>query len=231
MTFFESVVHQINDGKELLAVLVDPEKFAVDQAASFLRTLPVEATHIFVGGSTVPEGKTEEVIEALKGCTSKPIFIFPGSHDQIAGNADALLFLSLLSGRDPEYLVGQQIKAVPKLRHSTLEVIPTGYILLNGGNESAVQRITGTSPLSQESIQEIVDTAKAGELMGAKFIYLEAGSGAKIPVSEAIIKAVKTDLAIPLIVGGGIRTKTQKDNAYKAGADMIVMGTVFENEI
>ncbi|MDC8002745.1 geranylgeranylglyceryl/heptaprenylglyceryl phosphate synthase [Aureisphaera galaxeae] len=230
MTFLQSLQQKIQEGQRLLAILIDPEKFETEQAPAFMRTLPVDTTHIFVGGSTVPEGRTEAVVEALKGCTSKPIFIFPGDYNQIADNADALLFLSLLSGRNPEYLIGQQVKAVAKLREAKLEVIPTGYILIDGGNESAVQRVTGTAPLSQENIQEIVDTAKAGELMGAQWIYLEAGSGAQIPVSQDIIKAVKADITVPLIVGGGIRSEIQKVRAYNAGADMVVMGTIFEKE-
>ncbi|MBX2827194.1 MAG: geranylgeranylglyceryl/heptaprenylglyceryl phosphate synthase [Flavobacteriaceae bacterium] len=230
MTFLQSLQQQIFENQKLLAILIDPEKFEVDQAAPFLRTLPVDTTHIFVGGSTVPEGLTDKVVTALKECTSRPIFIFPGSHDQITEKADALMFLSLLSGRNPEYLIGQQVKAISQLRASNLEVIPTGYILVDGGHESAVQRVTGTEPLSQEKVQEIVDTAKAGELLGAQWIYLEAGSGAQYPVSETIIKAVKEDLAIPLIVGGGIRSEVQKIRAYRAGADMVVMGTVYEKE-
>lgn len=231
VTLYNSLKQACIEKSKTLAILIDPEKFEIQQTPSFLRELPVDTTYIFVGGSTVPKGLTEQVIEALKECTSKPIFIFPGNHDQIASNADALLFLSLLSGRNPEYLIGQQVKAAATLRNLNIEVIPTGYVLLDGGNESAVARVTGTEAMSQQHIQEIVDTAKAGELMGAQLVYLEAGSGALQPVSMEIIKAVKADLTIPLIVGGGIRTEEQKMNAYNAGADMVVMGTVFEKEI
>ncbi len=231
VTLYNSLKQACIEKRKTLAILIDPEKFEIQQTPSFLRELPVDTTYIFVGGSTVPKGLTEQVIEALKECTSKPIFIFPGNHDQIASNADALLFLSLLSGRNPEYLIGQQVKAAATLRNLNIEVIPTGYVLLDGGNESAVARVTGTEAMSQQHIKEIVDTAKAGELMGAQLVYLEAGSGALQPVSMEIIKAVKADLTIPLIVGGGIRTEEQKMNAYNAGADMVVMGTVFEKEI
>ncbi len=227
---YDAIQRASLEKKKLLAILIDPEKFDLNEAASFLRTLPVETTHIFVGGSTVPEGRTEQVVQALKNYTAKPIFIFPGDHNQITESADALLFLSLLSGRNPDYLVGQHIKAVSKLREIDLEVIPTGYLLLDGGNLSAVARVTGTEAMPQEHVQHIVDTAKAGELMGAQLVYLEAGSGAHTPVSQTIIKAVKQELNIPLIVGGGIRTQIQKEKAYQAGADMVVMGTAFEKQ-
>ena len=216
--------------EKLLAVLVDPDKFDIDEAAQFLRKLPAATTHIFVGGSTVRLGETEKLVKALKWATAKPILIFPGDVNQISAEADGLLFLSLLSGRSAEYLIGQQIRAVRPLRETKLPSISTGYILIDGGNQSAVQRVTGTLPMPQEDIQEVVDTAKAGELIGNKLIYLEAGSGAVTPVSAEIIAAVRSELSIPIIVGGGIRTEEQKQVAYSAGADMVVMGTAFEGE-
>jgi phosphoglycerol geranylgeranyltransferase len=215
-------------GKKLLAILIDPDKFDLKNAAAFLRKLPTEASHIFVGGSTVSEGATENLVSAIKLCTSRPVLIFPGDFSQITDVADGLLFLSLLSGRNPEYLIGQQVKAISRLRSSSLEIIATGYILIEGGRESAVAKVTATTPMSQENVQQIVDTAKAGVLMGAKLIYLEAGSGAVIPVSTTIISEVKKEIDVPLIVGGGIRFEEQKQAAYKAGADMVVMGTVYE---
>ncbi|HLV92648.1 MAG TPA: geranylgeranylglyceryl/heptaprenylglyceryl phosphate synthase, partial [Aequorivita sp.] len=155
---------------------------------------------------------------------------FPGDYSHITNLADVLLFLSLLSGRNAEYLVGQQVKSISKLKKSSLEIIPTGYILINGGNNSSVSKVTKTSPISQTNIEEIVHTALAGQYMGAKLIYLEAGSGAKFPVSPEIISKVKSELKIPLIVGGGIKTEEQKKLAYDSGADMIVMGTAFESQ-
>lgn len=214
--------------QKLLAVLLDPEKFDPGEAAHFLRSLPISTTHIFIGGSTVPKARTEELVKAIKLYTAKPIILFPGDPSQITPAADGLLFLSLLSGRNPEYLIELQIKAVPLLKNSGLEVISTAYILVDGGNESAVARVTNTKPLLQENIQEIVDTAKAGEFMGSKLVYLEAGSGAMFPVNPKLIEAVKKEVKIPLIVGGGIRTERQMKTAYDAGADMLVMGTVFE---
>jgi phosphoglycerol geranylgeranyltransferase len=229
-TLYESIQTAANLQQKQLCILIDPEKFSVEQTAVFLRSLPADTTHLLVGGSTVARGMTETVVKELKRYTAKPIILFPGDHTQITDAADGLLFLSLLSGRNPEYLIGEQTKAVSILRNSPLEVIPTGYILIEGGNQSAVARVTQTRPMSQENISAIVDTAKAGEFMGAKLIYLEAGSGAMIPVSAAIIKAVKKVLRIPLIVGGGIRNSEQLQAAYNAGADMVVMGNVFEKQ-
>jgi len=223
-TFLKSVVEK----KKQLAILIDPDKFDISETNSFLKKIPKETTHLFVGGSTVSNGETEETVKALKAETKLPIFLFPGDYSHITSLADALLFLILLSGRNAEYLIGQQIKSISKLKNLNLEIISTGYILIDGGNDSAVSRVTKTEPLPQENIENIVHTALAGQFMGAKLIYLEAGSGAKFPVKPEIISEVKQAIKIPLIVGGGIKSETQKNDAYEAGADMIVMGTAFE---
>ena len=227
-TLYSEIFSASLENRKLIAILIDPEEFTIETTSEFLKQIPPETTHVFVGGSTVPNGATEAVVTALKFQTEKPIILFPGDVSQLTPKADALLFLSLLSGDNPEYLIGQHVKAVSKVRDSGLLVIPTAYLLLDGGHQSAVARVTGTTPMSQENVQIIVDTAKAGELLGMKLIYLEAGSGAKNPVSEAIIRAVKNEINIPLIVGGGIRTESQKQAAYQAGATMVVMGTQFE---
>ncbi len=226
---YNTILETISAKKKLLAILIDPEKFDLDTASGFLRKLPSETTHLFVGGSMVPEGMTKQVVDTLKLFTSRPIVLFPGDISQITDSANALLFLSLFSGDNPEYLVGQQIRAVKMLRNTNIEVIPTGYLLLDGGNGSAVASVTKTTPLPQTEVQHIVDTAVAAELSGKKLIYLEAGSGAKFPVDPEVISNVKKEIGIPLIVGGGIRTAEQVRAAYNAGADMIVVGTAFEN--
>lgn len=215
-------------GKKLLAVLIDPDKFTDAEAGRFLSNLPVETTHILIGGSSVEMSKTEATVKAVKAETSLPVILFPGDHSQITEAADALLFLSLISGRNPEYLIEQQVRSVKKLRNSSLEIIPTGYILIDGGNESAVQRVSGTEPIPQEEKELIINTALAGQYSGKKLIYLEAGSGAEIPVSEELISEVKAALDIPLIVGGGIRSSARLEKAWQAGADMAVVGTAFE---
>jgi putative glycerol-1-phosphate prenyltransferase len=214
-----------------LAVLIDPEKEKLSEMAAKLQQIhSTDTTHIFVGGSTNLLNNTDQVIREIKRHTALPVIIFPGDVDQITDAADAILFLSLISGRNPEYLIDKQVQAVPYLMDSALEVISTGYLLIESGSQSAVQRASNTVPLSRENIGAIVHTAKAGELLGMKLIYLEAGSGAQSPISEAIIKAVKNSLSVPLIVGGGIRNRTQLEAAYQAGADMVVVGTAFEQD-
>ena len=229
MNFYQSFINSIAAGKKHLAVLIDPDVFDNSISEAFLNKIPKQTTHLFVGGSTVEKGKTEATVSSLKSFSSLPIFLFPGDRSQITEKADGLLFLSLLSGRNPEYLIGQQVKAISKLKNTSLEIMSMGYILIDGGNESTVSKVSNTLPMSQEDIQSIVDTAKAGEYLGKKLIYLEAGSGAKFPVNKYVINAVKEAITIPLLVGGGIKTEIQKQEAFDAGADMVVMGTVFES--
>jgi putative glycerol-1-phosphate prenyltransferase len=229
-SIYSGIMDAIKNRKKLLAVLIDPDKFDLLQSAAFLRKLPNATTHLFVGGSTVSKGATETLVKELKMYTAKPIVLFPGDVSQLTAHAHATLFLTLFSGDNPEYLTGQHIKAVPVLRSLSLEVIPTGYILIDGGKLSAVARVTGTLAIPQQEVQRIVDTAKAAELSGKKLLYLEAGSGALNSISSEIISAVKKELKIPLIVGGGIRTEDQKQAAYNAGANMVVMGTAFETD-
>lgn len=226
---YSQLVNDQKSNNKQLAVLIDPEKFDVSNAAHFLLKLPSTTTHLFVGGSTDVNNTISKVVQSLKANTTLPVVLFPGSFEQITNHADALLFLSLLSGDNPEYLIGQQVKAAPILKQTDLEIISTGYILIDGGTASAVARISNTEPISQSKISHIVNVALAGELMGSKCIYLEAGSGALNPVAPEIIKKVKEVLSIPLIVGGGIKTNKQLNEAYTAGANMVVMGTFYES--
>ncbi len=228
-----SILQSLKTAKEskspLLAILIDPDKFDSFSASVFVRSLPRATTHLFVGGSTVEPGATQLVVAALKSCTAKPVVLFPGDYSQIDPEADALLFMSLLSGGNPEYLIGQQIKAVSRLSDNHLEVIPTGYILIDGGHISAVSRVTGTNAIPQENIDHICDIALAAQFMGKSCVYLEAGSGAVIPVNSEIIKQVASKITIPIIVGGGIKSEAQLEAAYNAGATMVVIGTAFED--
>ena len=159
------------------------------------------------------------------------MLLFPGNPSQISAEADGILFLMLLSGRNPDYLVEHQINAVPILEKTNLEIISTGYILIESGGETAVERVSKTKPLSKTNIDYIAQTAKAGEFIGNKLIYLEAGSGAQNAIHTEIIKTVSTRISVPLLVGGGIRSKKQIDEAYLAGADLVVIGTAFENDL
>ncbi len=216
-------------GQKLLAILLDPDKLKVDLVEELVaKIISSPATHIFVGGSIVENHKTELLVSEVKKYTTLPILLFPGDTNQITNAANGLLFLSLLSGRNPEFLIEQQIKAVPLLRNSSLEIIPTGYILINGGVKTAVQKVSKTIPIEQSNSLLIVNTALAGQYSGKQLIYLEAGSGAKTPVNNTLISSVANAITIPLIVGGGIRNKSQIKDAYDSGADMVVIGTAFE---
>lgn len=230
MVVLDSILNSVASGKKLLAVLVDPDKFEEAKAESFLSRIPAETSFILVGGSTVEKNRTAGIVDTIKSITDIPIILFPGDYSQITELADAIFFLSLLSGRNPEYLIGQQVKAAPLLHRNSLEVISTGYILVEGGRRSAVERISKTNPIPQRDLETIIATALAGEFSGKKVIYLEAGSGADFPVSTKVISEVKKVLRIPLIVGGGIRTRQGLNAAYSAGADMVVIGTAFETE-
>lgn len=225
-----SILEGIKSEKESLAVLIDPDKMKLEHVSAFIEKVNYSiATHIFVGGSEVDKGLTEELVVEIKKNTALPVILFPGDVIQITDKADGILFLSLISGRNSDYLIGKQVEAVSQLRQTHLEVIPTGYMLIENGKQTSVERVSETKPMKRNDVEKIVDTAKAGELLGMQLIYLEAGSGAKHAIEPEIIQNVKEELNIPLIVGGGIRTKEALDSAYKAGADLVVIGTAFED--
>ncbi len=228
---FKNILTSINNAGKLLAVLIDPDKMDIRNLPSFIEKVNASrVTHIFVGGSTVNDHTIEDLVIEIKKYSKRPIVIFPGDTTQITNKADALLFLSLISGRDPKYLIEKQIEAVPILKHTNLEVIPTGYLLIENGKETSVQKVTGTQPMRRKNIKLIANTAKAGELLGMQLIYLEAGSGATHPVNSEIIRRVKQELKVPLLVGGGIKNDDHLQMAYNAGADMVVIGTAFEED-
>ncbi|MBQ2540588.1 MAG: geranylgeranylglyceryl phosphate synthase family protein [Paludibacteraceae bacterium] len=244
MEVLNRIISSRSEGRKQLALLLDPEKADLSRLSLSPEALP---DYIFVGGST--GGDTTDFVRTLKSTINSqlstinytqlstlnsqlstlPILLFPGSAEQLTDEADALLYLSLLSGNNPEYLVGQQIRAARQVRQSGIEAIPTAYILIDGGTETSAMRVTGTQPIPPEDINRIVDTAIAAEMMGKQLIYLEAGSGAVNPVSEEIIRAVRGATAIPLVVGGGIRTPEQMKRAHAAGADIVVIGNHFES--
>lgn len=224
-----TILQKIQQTSHRLAVLIDPEDF-IENLADFLKKIPDETAFLFVGGSQVETGKTQRLVRDLKASTRLPIVLFPGDFTQLSPDADAVLFLSLLSGNNPEYLIHQHVKAVDTLENSNLEIIPTGYILIEGGCETSVKKVSKTTPIPAAEIRQIVKTALAGQYMGKQLIYLEAGSGATYPVPLQVISAVKKALKIPLLVGGGIKTSLQKEAAFQAGADLVIMGTAFETQ-
>lgn len=232
VTIYTPIHTAMKNAQKLLAILIDPDKFELNSAfaKAYLQKIPPTTTHLFIGGSTDPEQKTKTVVRLLKAETKLPLILFPGDYKQVTSQADAILFLSLLSGDNAEFLIGQQTKAALMVQQSKLEVIPTGYLLIDGGSETAVQRVSKTTPLAQNDISKIIATALAGQYLGKKCIYLEAGSGAKKPVHPSIIAAVYDALDIPIIVGGGIKSIKQMEQAYQAGATMVVIGTAFEED-
>lgn len=204
----------------LLAVLIDPEKGISDYQQLDSADL------VFVGGST---GRCDDAfIGQLRSLTHNPIVIFPGNPGQVCPSADALLLLSVLSSRNAELLVGQQIKCAKAIKNSGLEIIPMGYILIDGGTVSSVMQASQSCPIAADDTELITSTAIAAELLGKDLVYLEAGSGAKTPVSIDTIRCVRQHIHIPLIVGGGICTVQQMSAARDAGADIIVIGNYFE---
>ena len=209
-----------------LAVLIDPDKFNLE----LIKLCNQRAvSYFFVGGSKLSSGNIEKTISAIKKISKIPVVIFPGDEKQLSAKADAVLFLSLLSGRNAEYLIGKQVLAAPVIKRKKLECISTAYILVNGNKKSKTQKVTNTKPLI--SLVEITNTAIAGELLGFKLIYLEAGSGAKTNTGAKIIRAVKKAVSIPLLVGGGINSPAKVGGAIKAGADIIVVGNALEEDV
>lgn len=228
---YQNLLSAVYQNKKLLAILLDPDKLDLEQTkevASKINQSP--ATHIFVGGSSFNGNHLCDLIRIIKRNSPLPILLFPGNSNQISAEADGILFLQLLSGRNPDYLIEHQIKSVPVLEKTNLEIISTGYILIESGSETAVERVSRTKPLDRRNHDFVSQTAKAGELIGNKLIYLEAGSGAINAVPLEMISNVAKRISIPLIVGGGIRSRKAIDDAFNAGATMVIIGTAFEND-
>jgi len=228
---YQDILQAKANNRKLLAILLDPDKLDLENIEKLSAKInSSSATHLFVGGSIVANGKTEQIVLELKKHTSLSIILFPGNTNQVTNKADGILFLSLLSGRNPEYLIDQHVKAAPLLQKSDLEIIPTGYILIEGGVETAVQKVSNTLPIPQNDVNLIIHTALAGQYTGKQLIYLEAGSGATESVEIKTISSVANAINIPLIVGGGIRSESKIEAAYQAGADLVVIGTAFEED-
>jgi putative glycerol-1-phosphate prenyltransferase len=228
-SILQEIIAAKKQDKKLLAILIDPDKIEISEIKeTVFKINQSNADYIFIGGSTVEKGCTEKCVLKIKEFTKLPIVLFPGDYSQLTPQLDAVLFLALISGRNPEYLIEQQIQSVPFLEKNKVECISTGYILIDGCTKTATQIVSNTLPISQKDIQLIVHTALAGQYLGKQLIYLEAGSGAKKPVSETIIKNTSQKCSIPIIVGGGIRSKTAIQRAYNSGADIVVIGTAFE---
>lgn len=229
---YHQLLEKKSKGQKSFALLIDPDKVdeeKIDQLSSLATAAKVD--YLFVGGSLVISNHLDEVVNRLKKNCSIPIILFPGSPSQISKQADGLLYLSLISGRNPELLIGQHVISAAAVKQSGLEIISTGYMVIDGGAPTTVSYISNAAPIPSDKNEIAMCTAMAGEMLGMKVIYMDAGSGAKRPITEAMIEKVGKSIEAPLIVGGGI---TDPEKAYrncKAGADVIVIGNAIEKNI
>jgi len=219
-------------GKKSLAILIDPDSFTVLEDLLGLINLSVEqgVSYFFVGGSLITRDTQRLIIHTIKNNCDIPVILFPGSNMHIDTDADGILFLSLISGRNPELLIGQHVTSAPLLKKAKIEVLSTGYILINGGNDTAVSYMSNTTPIPADKVSIAVATAMAGEMLGMKLIYMDAGSGAYTPISPDMISEVKSNISTPLIIGGGINSGERARLALAAGADTIVIGNAIEKD-
>jgi len=217
--------------KKQLALLIDPDKVNSEQLALICKQMQNTPFDLILVGGSLIMNDLEFVITNIKKHTSLPVYLFPGSAIQLSEKADGILFLSLVSGRNPEFLIGQQVIAAPMLKRMKLDVVSVAYILIESGKTTSVEYMSNTKPIPSDKIDIIVATALAAEYLGFKMIYLEAGSGALQPISSEIIKSVATQVHIPVIVGGGVRNASMAQACYDAGASVVVIGTAIEQDI
>ncbi len=228
-----SFLKTLSANDQLIAILIDPEKTnEVDALTDLIHKLnSCQPDFIFVGGSTVGAEDMAETLSYIKANTTIPVILFPGSYQQISDRADGILFLSLISGRNPDYLIGHQVASAHLLKEMEIEVIPTGYLLIDGGKPSAVAYVSQTTPIPTDQSKIAVKTAIAGELLGMHTLFLDAGSGALNPVPPQMIRAVKKETNLPLIVGGGLKSVADIQAAFAAGANLAVVGNKIEDDI
>jgi putative glycerol-1-phosphate prenyltransferase len=228
---YSRILDKKSKRKKQIAVLIDPDKAEGKQIVDLARLANTfRPDCFFIGGSLLMKNRLDAVLRLLRNNTDLPLILFPGTTMQISPQADALLFLSLISGRNPDYLIDRHVHAAPLIRNSKQEVIPTGYMLIDTGKTASVHYLSGTFPLPGDKPDIAVCTAMAGEMLGLKMIYLEAGSGAKQTVSVEMVQAVRNKIEIPLLAGGGIRSPEQAAALSEAGADMLVVGTALEEK-
>ncbi len=224
-SIYQSILKNTSNGVKMFGVLIDPDKQNVRE---LIKTINVcneaDVDYFFVGGSIITQGDMNKTTRLIKENSSKPIIIFPGNPDQISDYADAILFLSLISGRNPEFLIGHQVTAAPLIKKTNLEVIPTGYLLVDCGTTTTAIYVSDTNPIPHNNAEIAANTALAGEYLGLKLTYIDGGSGAKKCISTTMISKTRSALNGPLIIGGGIRTPQAAHEIYKAGADIIIVG-------
>jgi putative glycerol-1-phosphate prenyltransferase len=231
MMIYTSLAEKKKQGKKSFGVLIDPDKVnttILDELITLSTAAKVD--YFLVGGSLVISNHLDHCVQHLKKNCNIPVILFPGSPSQVSKYADALLYLSLISGRNPELLIGQHVVSAPFVKQSGLEIMPTGYIVVDGGAPTTVSYISNATPVPSDKNEIAMCTAMAGEMLGMKLIYMDAGSGARRPIAEGMIKSVADHIEVPLIIGGGI---TNPEKAYlncKAGADLIIVGNAIEKD-
>lgn len=227
---YHKILQNCSAGAKQLAVLIDPDKQSLSETENFAKAIEKSsADYVFVGSSYMV-GNLDNCIEVIKANTQKPVIIFPGHASHLSDKADAILLLSLISGRNPEFLIGNHVVAAATLMQMNIEVISTSYMLIDGGKTTSVEYVSNTRPIPADKCDIAVATAVAGEMLGHKMAYLEAGSGALNPVQNKMIAAVKKSIKSPLIVGGGLRNVETIKEKFNAGADIVVIGTAFETK-
>jgi len=230
-TLYEDLVEGKKRGKKKFAVLIDPDKMRLSNMDDIIKlAIESKVDYFFIGGSLIVNNMLDECLQSIKNKCDIPLVLFPGNSFQLSYRADAILFLSLISGRNSELLIGRHVMSAPYLKVSPLEVMSTGYMLIDGGVPTSVTYMSNTSPIPANKDGIALCTALAGEMLGLKLIYMDAGSGAKNPISTSMIDQVSSAIQIPLIVGGGISSAEKALENVKAGADVIVVGNAIEKD-
>lgn len=231
MKVYEKILNNIKNKKKSIAVLLDPDSEDLNKLKNKIKSINESVIDfIFVGGSTIFNDDFEKFLKNVKELSKKPIVIFPGSSLQVSKHCDAILFLSLISGRNPQFLIGEHVASAMKIKKLGIECIPTGYILIESGNFTSVEYMSNTKPIPRDKHNIVISHAVAGELLGFKMIYLEGGSGALYSIPMELINKVKKEINIPLIVGGGIKSVEEIKEKHKAGADIVVIGNIVEKD-
>lgn len=231
MHIYHTLFEKKNNGQKSFAVLIDPDGVDTSSLKRLIEvSVKAQVDYFFVGGSLVISNHLDDVVKQIKASCNIPVVLFPGSPAQISKYADALLYLSLISGRNPELLIGQHVVSAPFVKNSGLEIMPTGYIVVDGGAPTTVSYISNAAPIPADKNEVAMCTALAGEMLGMRLIYMDAGSGAKTPISESMIHTVAQNIDSPLIIGGGISDPEKAYNNCKAGADVIVIGNAIEKD-
>lgn len=226
----EHIKERKKSGDKMLAVLLDPDTY--QDSKKLIETISLcninQVDFIFIGGSLVTHSRFDEFVAEVKEFSSIPLVLFPGDNTQVSSHADAILLLSLISGRNPEYLIGQHVKAAVKLKKSNLEIVPTGYMLVDGNSNTSVSYVSQTIPIPRQKHQIAVSTALAGEQLGMQLIYLDTGSGAQLTVENDMVTELKKHINVPIVIGGGVKDTIHLSNLFDSGADIVVVGNIFE---